>query len=189
MAAPVIVVSGLPRSGTSMAMQMLQAGGVSVLTDQERQADADNPRGYLELERVKQLRTDKSWVADAEGKAVKIIHLLLMELPTDREYRVLFMRRDLREVVKSQGTMLERSGKKGAALPAERLMAVYEQQLRTVEAWLAQHPLFKVLDMDHRAMVTAPQAQVDRVCDFLGMQLDRAAMVAAVDPSLHRNKA
>ncbi|MFM9144976.1 MAG: sulfotransferase family protein, partial [Phycisphaerales bacterium] len=99
---PVFVVSGLPRSGTSLAMQMLHAGGIPAVTDGLRTQDDDNPRGYFEFERVKQLRTDKAWLDDAAGKAVKVIHLLLMELPDDRPYRVVFMQRDLREVVKSQ---------------------------------------------------------------------------------------
>ncbi|MFM9169433.1 MAG: hypothetical protein ACKOTD_04725, partial [Phycisphaerales bacterium] len=142
---PVFVVSGLPRSGTSLAMQMLHAGGIPAVTDGLRTQDDDNPRGYFEFERVKQLRTDKAWLDDAAGKAVKVIHLLLMELPDDRPYRVVFMQRDLREVVKSQSTMLARSGRAGGGLPPERLMAVYEQQLKTVDAWLAARPGFGVL--------------------------------------------
>ena len=134
--APIVVVSGLPRSGTSLAMQMLHAGGLECVTDGLRTSDTDNPRGYFEFERVKALKQDKGWLDDAAGKAVKIIHLLLTELPDDRPYRVVFMRRDLREVVKSQSTMLARSGRAGGGLPPERLMAVYQQQLKAVEQWL-----------------------------------------------------
>ena len=117
----VTVVSGLPRSGTSLMMQMLAAGGVELLIDQIRRADADNPRGYFELEAVKRTRQDASWLDDAAGKAVKVIHLLLRDLPDDREYRVVMMSRDLDEVLASQQAMLARSGKKGANLPPERL--------------------------------------------------------------------
>jgi hypothetical protein len=185
---PVIVVSGLPRSGTSLAMQMLHAGGVPAVTDGLRTRDDDNPRGYFEFERVKQLRTDKAWLDDASGKAVKVIHLLLMELPDDRPYRVVFMQRDLREVVKSQSTMLARSGRTGGGLPPERLMAVYEQQLKTVDAWLAARPGFGVLRVPYAELVRDPDAWVARVAAFVGGPLDLAAMRAAVDPSLHRNR-
>ena len=185
---PVFVVSGLPRSGTSLAMQMLHAGGIPAVTDGLRTQDDDNPRGYFEFERVKQLRTDKAWLDDAAGKAVKVIHLLLMELPDDRPYRVVFMQRDLREVVKSQSTMLARSGRAGGGLPPERLMAVYEQQLKTVDAWLAARPGFGVLRVPYAELVRDPGGWVPRIADFLGQPLDRAAMHAAVDPALHRNR-
>ncbi|MCE9620622.1 MAG: sulfotransferase [Planctomycetes bacterium] len=185
---PVIVVSGLPRSGTSMAMQMLQAGGIPVLTDALRTADEDNPRGYLEFERVKQLKSDKAWLDDAAGKAVKIIHLLLMELPANRPYKVILMRRELREVVRSQSVMLERSGRKGAALPPERLMSVFEAQLAAVKAWLAERPNFEVIELDHAEFISNPRRQAQAINTFLGGGLDEAAMANAVDPSLHRNK-
>jgi hypothetical protein len=189
MSAPVIVVSGLPRSGTSVAMQMLHAGGVEPVTDSLRAADEDNPRGYYEFERVKQLRTDKAWLDDAAGKAVKVIHLLLTELPDDRPYRVVFMRRDLGEVVRSQARMLERHARTGAALPPERLMAVYRQQLAAVEAWLAARPNFRVLRVEHRALIADPPAEAARIAAFLERPLDVDAMARAVDPALHRNRA
>ena len=186
---PVTVVSGLPRSGTSLAMQMINAGGIPAVTDGQRASDDDNPRGYFEFERVKQLRTDKAWLDDAAGKAVKVIHLLLTELPDDRPYRVVFMRRDLREVVRSQSTMLARSGRAGGGLAPERLMAVYGQQLAAVAAWLAERPNFAVLDVPYAELVAAPAGWVPRIDAFLGGGLDQAAMAAAVDPALHRNRA
>ena len=186
---PVTVVSGLPRSGTSLAMQMIHAGGMPAVTDGQRTSDDDNPRGYFEFERVKQLRSDKAWLDDAAGKVVKIIHLLLTELPDDRPYRVVFMRRDLREVVKSQSTMLARSGRAGGGLPPERLMAVYEQQLKAVEGWLAARPAFAVLDVPYAGLVADPGSWVPRLNAFLGGGLDERAMRAAVDPGLHRNRA
>jgi hypothetical protein len=186
---PVVVVSGLPRSGTSLAMQMLGAGGVPIVTDGVRAVDEDNPRGYLEFERVKHLRADKAWLDDAAGRAVKVIHLLLMDLPDDRPYRVVFMQRDLREVVTSQARMLARSGRAGGGLPPERLMAVYEQQLKSVEAWLAIRPNFAVLRVPYAELVADPAPWVERVAAFVGGSLDRVAMQAAVDPALHRNRA
>jgi hypothetical protein len=186
---PVTVVSGLPRSGTSLAMQMIHAGGIPALTDGQRTSDDSNPRGYFELERVKQLKQDKSWLDDAAGKVVKVIHLLLAELPDDRPYRVVFMQRDLREVVQSQATMLARSGRTGGQLPPERLIAVYEQQLKAVEQWLAARPNFSVLRVPYAQLVSDPAGVVPTVNAFLGGMLDEARMRAAVDPGLHRNKA
>ena len=185
----ITVVSGLPRSGTSMAMQMIVAGGIAPVTDELRAPDADNPRGYFEFERVKSLRTDKAWIDDARGKVVKVIHMLVPELPDDRAYRVVFLERDLREVVKSQATMLARSAKAGGALPPERLMAIYQQQLKQVHAWLAARPNFTVLAVRHADFIREPAAQAAAISAFLGGDLDVAAMTAAVDPSLHRNKA
>jgi len=183
------IVSGLPRSGTSMAMQMIVAGGIPPLTDELRAADADNPRGYYELERVKSLRTDKAWLDGARGKVVKVIHMLVPELPDDRAYRVVFLDRDLREVVKSQSTMLARNAKAGGALPPERLMAIYDAQLKQVHAWLAARPNFQVLAIKHAELIRDAATQAQAMREFLGGNLDATAMTAAVDPSLYRNRA
>lgn len=172
-----------------MAMQMIVAGGISPMTDGLRVADADNPRGYFEFERVKQLKTDKSWLDEARGKVVKVIHMLVTELPDDRPYRVVFLDRDLREVVKSQSTMLARSAKAGGALAPERLMAVYETQLRQVHGWLAARPNFAVLAVNHADLIRDAATQARSINAFLGGDLDERAMAAAVDPTLHRNRA
>ena len=171
-----------------MAMQMLCAGGVAAMTDAIRTPDEDNPRGYFEFERVKQLKSDTAWLDEAHGKVVKIIHLLLMDLPIDREYRVIFMRRNLHEVIRSQAVMLRRSGRTGAALAPERLIAIFEAQLRTVEAWLAAHANFKVLFVDHARLIANSTEQAKAINAFLGGALDEPAMARAVDPALHRNK-
>jgi hypothetical protein len=184
----ITVVSGLPRSGTSMAMQMLVAGGVQALTDAVRAADDDNPRGYLEFERVKALREDKAWVSGAVGKCVKVIHLLLPELPSPFSYRVIFLRRSLDEVIRSQAKMLERSGRVGGGLPLDRLKAMYEAQLKSVDAWLAAQPNFSVLRVEHADFIRSPHEAASRVDAFLGSGLDVRAMSAAVDPTLHRNR-
>jgi len=184
----ITVVSGLPRSGTSMAMQMLVAGGLQPLTDFLRAADEDNPRGYLEFERVKALRDDKAWVSDAVGRCVKVIHLLLPELPSNFSYRVIFMRRGLDEVVRSQAKMLERSGRVGGGLPLDRLKAVYEAQLKSVDAWLAAQPNFSILRVDYADFIRSPHESASAVDAFLGSGLDVLAMSASVDPSLHRNR-
>ena len=187
---PIVVVSGLPRSGTSLMMQMLVAGGLPALTDGQRTPDADNPRGYLELERVKTLKSDSSWVASACGHAIKVIHLLLQDLPTVYEYDVLFMERDIGEVLKSQATMLSRSGRAGAPLPPERLAAVYQAQLAVTRQWLAERACFRVHPVRYAELVARPAETVDSIRNFLraGHALDAAAMIAAVDPTLYRNR-
>lgn len=185
---PIVVVSGLPRSGTSLMMQMLAAGGVPPLTDEIRTPDPDNPRGYLEFERVKQLKADATWLAEASGKAVKIIHLLLMDLPDTQRYDVVFMERDLSEVISSQAAMLARSGRPGAALPADRLAAMYETQLRTVRQWLASRSHFRVEFVQYSSLVADPVQNAERIQQFLARPLHTAAMAAAVDPALYRNR-
>lgn len=172
-----------------MAMRMLVAGGIPALTDGIRSADADNPHGYFEFERVKQLKTDRAWLDDAVGHAVKVIHMLLPDLPADREYRIVFMERDLREVVRSQDVMLQRAGKRGGALPPERLIAMYTAQLAQIDRELASRPLTHVLRVPHRQLVTDPMPEVRKINEFLGGGLNESAMAAAVDPSLHRNRA
>jgi len=184
----ITVVSGLPRSGTSMAMQMLVAGGIAALTDRIREADDDNPRGYFEFERVKALREDKAWVPDAVGKCVKVIHLLLLELPPAFTYRVIFMQRSLDEVVRSQAKMLERNGRAGGGLTADRLKAMYEAQLKSVDGWLTAQTNFSVLRVDHANFMSSPRDTASAMDAFVGGGLDVAAMAAAVDPSLHRNR-
>ncbi len=185
---PIVIVSGLPRSGTSLMMQMLHAGGLPVLTDNLRIADTDNPCGYLEFERVKQLKRDKAWLDEAHGKAVKVIHLLLLELPLDRQYRVIFMRRDLNEVVRSQATMLQRSGRQPAKVPTDKLMEVFHAQLRQVMSWLASQPNFRTLELDYSGVVADPATAARRICEFLGGGLDEALMAQSVDPTLYRNR-
>ena len=184
----ITIVSGLPRSGTSLMMQMLQAGGLPVLSDGLRMADENNPRGYLEFEPVKRLRTERSWLPQARGKAVKIIHLLLRELPLDGSltYRIIFMQRPIEEVIASQSAMLLRDGK--AAADPQVLQKVFESQLAQLEPWLAGRPDVAVLPVAYHRVLRAPGAVVEELRTFLGLDLDSAAMVRAVDPSLYRQR-
>jgi hypothetical protein len=184
----IIIVSGLPRSGTSMMMQMLSGGGLPLLTDALRGADADNPRGYYEFEPVRRTRRDHKWLDDAVGKAVKVIHLLLLDLPTDRRYRVILMRRDVQEVIQSQAAMLARAGRQGAALSPARLAEVFARQMRDVTDYLARQACFDVFDVSYESAVDDPQATAIAVDRFLGGRLDCDAMAATVDPSLYRQK-
>lgn len=186
------MVSGLPRSGTSLMMQMLAAGGIPPVTDAQRAADPSNPRGYLELEAVKRLKADRSWLPQARGRAVKIIHLLLPELaaPGSEElpFRVVMMRRPVEEVVASQRTMLARQGKTGAALPDTQLGRLFVDQLERAERLLAGRPNFQILPVQYRELIAEPSAEAARINAFLGGGLDEAAMVQAVDPTLYRER-
>lgn len=179
-----MVVSGLPRSGTSMMMAMLEAGGVPLLIDDARPADADNPRGYFEYAPVKYLRKDTAWVGKACGKAVKVVALLLEDLPHAYDYRVIFMRRALPEVLASQRAMLDRQGK--PAGDNAEMAAIFEKHLRHVRKWLPRQPHIRVLEVEHRIALQEPKMTAQAVNLFLGGGLDTAAMADVVDRGLHR---
>jgi broad-specificity NMP kinase len=184
----IIVVSGLPRSGTSMMMSILQAGGVPVLTDNQREADEDNLHGYLEYEQVKQLDRDASWLAEAEGKAVKIISMLLRHLPRDHEYKVIFMHRDIMEVLSSQRKMMERRGEESDGVPDEAMAALYRKHLSEVQQWLDTQPNIETLHINYNETLEDPWPTVDKVNEFLGGRLDAEAMVRVVNPKLYRQR-
>ena len=167
-------------------MQMLTAGGLPPLTDYARPADVHNPKGYFEFGPVKSSATDVGWIGCAAGKAVKVVHALLPCLPRDRHYRILFARRDLREVVASQRAMLDRIGRRGAELRPARLAEVFDLQARRVLNWAARQPNISLLQVNHRDLVDHPAPQARRINTFLGGALDEAAMAAAVDPTLYR---
>jgi hypothetical protein len=183
----ITIVSGIPRSGTSMMMQMLQAGGLELLVDNERKADDDNPRGYFEFEKVKQLRRDKSWIGQAEGKVVKVITQLLPDLPSDRKYKVILMNRDIDEVLASQSEMLKRRGESGAIAQIEELKGAFEKHSTQMGIWLRQRECFDVLEVRYADAVTNPRAQAEAVVKFLGMSLDIDAMVQSVSRKLYRH--
>jgi hypothetical protein len=187
--APVIIVSGLPRSGTSMMMKMLDAGGVQIMTDAIRKADIDNPKGYYEYERVKNLEkeTDKSYVREARGKALKVISFLLKDLPDDNFYRVIFMRRHLDEVIDSQNKMLDRRGEKSIE-ERERMAEAYRNHLAAVKILVRNRPNFEMLEFRYDEAVKDPAAAARAVNAFLGEKLDASAMTAAIDAELYRNR-
>ncbi len=186
---PVVVVSGLPRSGTSMLMKMLEAGGLTVMSDGQRTADEDNPKGYYEVERVKNLaqEQDKTWVAAARGKGLKVISFLLKSLPEDLNYRVIFVRRDLDEILASQKKMLARRGEKDET-SAERMRALYEDDLWRTSYLLEHKPQFEVLDVHYGDVLARPLVQARRINEFLGGRFDAEAMAGVVDPALYRNR-
>lgn len=181
----ILVVSGLPRSGTSMMMQMLAAGGMPILTDHIRREDAHNPRGYYEFERVKRLHMgDHGWLSDARGKAVKIISPLLAHLPPDYVYQVIFMRRDLREVLASQQIMRGENG----TFNAEQLAQEYSQHLKTVINWLADQSTVELLQIDYPAAIRDPAGCAEQVNRFLGGLLDPALMQQVIDLRLYHQR-
>lgn len=183
---PTVVVSGLPRSGTSMMMQMLAAGGLPVLSDGLRVADEDNPHGYYEFEAVKRTKQDPTWLEGSAGKVVKMVHALLTELPNDRPYRLIMMRRKTEIVLKSQAAMLKRLGKEGANLEPKKLARIYEHQLEQVKDYMNRQSCFEFIEVWYGAIIEYTKSQTERINKFLSGELDVEAMVAAVDPSLRR---
>ena len=185
----ITIVSGLPRSGTSMMMKMLEAGGLPPLTDNLRLADDDNPKGYYEFERVKKMPDgDTSWVGEAQGKAVKVISALLEHLPSEYSYRVLFMERKVEEILASQKQMLIRSGKPTGEVTDEQLAEMYGKHLDKVTTWRAEQPNFSVLYLDYGAMLAEPEKYAEQVNDFVGSPLDVDKMAGVVDPELYRQR-
>jgi hypothetical protein len=188
--APIVVVSGLPRSGTSMLMKMLEAGGLPLVTDGLRTADEDNPKGYYELERVKNLAEegDKSYLQGARGKCIKVISYLLRSLPADLNYKVLFIRRNLDEVLASQKKMLARRAESHDVTP-EKMRELFQDDLWRSGWLLKNRPQFEAIDVHYTAILAEPTEQARRINAFLGGRLDVTAMAGAVDPSLYRNRA
>jgi hypothetical protein len=182
----ITIVSGLPRSGTSLMMQMLAAGGMAVLTDGQRSADDDNPRGYYEWERIKQLPQDPACIAEAEGKAVKVISQLLFALPGAYDCRIIFMERPLAEVVASQVEMIRRRGTSGAALSQAVLIAALQSHLNQVNASLQHRPNILLCRVEYHQVLRDPMCASETVQQFLHQTLDIASMAQQVNQSLYR---
>jgi len=182
----IIIVSGLPRSGTSLMMQMLDNGGVPVVTDHIRTADRDNPRGYYEYERVKKIKEDVSWLPEMRGKVFKMVSQLLFALPSSERYRIIFMERDLDEMLVSQDKMLARLDKPSA--PRAAIEHAFREHLHRVHAWLAGQPNIEVLFVNYNDLVERPEGEAERVSVFLGGKADAGSMSKTVDPSLYRNR-
>ena len=184
----ITIVSGLPRSGTSLMMQMLVAGGMAPLADGERTADADNPRGYLEWERIKTLPHDPGCIAEAEGKVVKVISRLLLSLPPGHDYRVIFMQRPLPEVLASQDQMMRRRGTYREGGNAEAMASAFEKHLREVYGWLEGKPYVRSLPVSYHDALQEPKETGRKIVEFLGVPLRVEAMTQQVDASLYRNR-
>jgi hypothetical protein len=186
---PIVIVSGLPRSGTSMMMKMLDAAGIPIMTDAIRTADDDNPKGYFEYERVKDLEKeqDRSWVRDARGKALKVISWLLKDLPDDNAYQIVFMRRDIDEVLASQNKMLSNRGEEDSTDDA--IMAeAYRNHLAAVRIMGRKKPNWSLIEIRYDEAIRDPAAVARRVNEFLGGRYDEKRMLEAVDEKLYRNR-
>lgn len=184
----IIIVSGLPRSGTSMMMKMLEAGGLKPFTDNIRKADDDNPKGYYEYERVKQLDKDKSWLPEAKGKTIKIISMLLKYLPHGYEYKVIFMQRNMEEILASQARMLIRRGKNNSSVTDDELSKKFNLHLKNTEEWLAAQPNFEVMYLKYHEVIQNARDNCLKINEFLGNKFDVKQMVGTIDKTLYRNR-
>jgi Sulfotransferase domain len=182
----ILIVSGLPRTGTSLMMQMLENGGVEIVTDKIRTADTDNPRGYHEFERVKKIKEDVSWLPGMRGKAFKMVSQLLYELPSTERYRIIFMERDMDEMLVSQEKMLARLNR--GMVPRAAIERSFVEHLRKLREWLAGQPDIKVLYVSYNDLMEAPERQAEQVNSFLGGRADTTSMAKTVDSSLYRNR-
>jgi len=184
----ITIVSGLPRSGTSMMMRMLQAGGIPLLTDNIRKADRDNLKGYYEYEPVKNTEHDQAWVEQAVGKAVKMATALLEHLPSSYNYSVIIMRRKIEEILASQRQMLIRRGKPTNTISDERMAELSLKHLEQVRAWLSKQAYVRVIEANYNEILKEPMRQAKRISQFLGDTLDAKSMVRVVDPALYRQR-
>jgi hypothetical protein len=186
---PIIVVSGLPRSGTSMMMKMLEVGGLELVTDELRGADEDNPQGYFEFEEVKQLPAgNAAWLSGAQGKAVKIVSALLEHLPSEFSYKVIFMEREIGETLASQQKMLERRSEVSRQDDLE-MENQFRRHLAAVKPWLARQPNIDVLYVSYNRLMQEDAAQLCRgVAEFIGVPLDTGRMSAVPSGDLYRNR-
>jgi hypothetical protein len=182
---PIVIVSGLPRSGTSLMMQMLQAGGLSLLIDDHRPPDQSNPRGYFEYENVKSLAVDSTWMGEARGKGLKVIAQLTPFLPLGFHYKIIFMNRNLKEIIRSQTAMIESQG--GMAGDGAVLASIYRSQVDAARAMLGQRPQTSLITIEHLELLSASEETVERIATFLERpDLNKLAMVAAIDRALYR---
>jgi hypothetical protein len=186
----IFIVSGLPRSGTSMMMKMLEAGGLQPLTDNLREADDDNPKGYYEFEPVKKLRQGEiDWVKDAYGKVVKVIATLLPYLPDSGRYRVVFVHRTLSEILASQKKMLLNRGEDPDKVSDEDMARIYQKHLVQVDKWMNEHANVQRIEVNYNQMLQNPLPEIERINQFFGNRLDKEKMASVIDAGLYRQRA
>ena len=183
----ITIVSGLPRSGTSMMMRMLEAGGMDVVVDDIREADEDNPKGYYELEKVKDIKNDYSWLDNVQGKVVKMVSMLLYELPSNRKYNVILMKRDIGEILASQRTMLQRKGNR-SDINDEELGKLFNRHLEEIENWLVGRKNIRILYINYNDVIEDPRKISQVISHFLNKALNIEKTVETVDGSLYRQK-
>ncbi len=172
-----------------MMMKMLEAAGLEILTDNLRTADESNPKGYYEFERVKQLKTGEyDWLSLAQGKVVKVISALLEYLPNQYQYKIIFMRRNMDEILSSQRQMLLRDGKQADPAGDGKLAELYEDHLKKIEAWLEQQPNMSTLYINYNETLQDPEPNITRINQFMGGNLDIKSMLKVVDQNLYRER-
>ncbi|MDZ7833036.1 MAG: sulfotransferase domain-containing protein [Desulfobacterales bacterium] len=184
----IYIVSGLPRSGTSMLMKMLEAGGIEILTDYRRTADVDNPKGYFEYEAIKKLAEDAEWINHIEAKGIKVISHLLPYLPRTQSYKVLFVLRPIEEVMLSQARMLERTGDTAGLEDQDKLARKFKDHLYTIRLWIAKQAHMECLFIKYRDIINAPQEYAEKISAFIQVPCNIQAMADVVDSRLYRNK-
>lgn len=185
---PVIVVSGVPRSGTSLVMQMLATGGVDIATDNIRKADRDNPKGYFEVEKVKKLKNDAGWLNDVRGKAIKIVSPLLYHIPSILRYKVIFVQRNMQEILDSQNKMYQRLQKSTPDIEDAVLAEKFNLHLQKISDWIRKKNNIECLYVQYREIVSDPIGQAQKIQEFLNLPLNIEAMANVVDASLYRNR-
>ncbi|WP_300462918.1 sulfotransferase domain-containing protein [Desulfobacula sp.] len=184
----ITVVSGIPRSGTSMMMQILEAGGMEIFTDKMRKADEDNPRGYYEAESVKRLKEDDSFLKEVRGKGIKIISKLLKKLPNKFQYKLIFVHRNMDEILCSQQQMLIRRGEVTDSISDKKLATIFQQHLKEIQGWIASNPSMDVLYVNYSDILEDSINQVESIEQFLGRTLDIHKMAGCVDKTLYRQR-
>ncbi len=185
---PLTVVSGLPRSGTSMMMRMMEAGGMPVMIDGERIADDDNPRGYYEFEAVKRTKQDPSWLEGSEGKVVKMVYKLVYDLPKNRKYKIVLMRRKIPEVLASQRKMLDRNQQATRDIEDAQMAELFRSELAAFYRWAEAQEHIDMLIIDYNEVHERPLDKMKEIAAFIGAPLDTQAMADVLDKSLYRNR-
>ncbi len=185
----ITIVSGLPRSGTSMMMEMLEKGGIEVLTDEVRKPDKDNPKGYYEYERVKGLPEDTRWLKEAKGKALKVLGELIKPLPDSYDYKVIFMERNLEEIIESQTKMLKHKGKDLEGISNKDFRKTFKEYRIILKQQVASHPSMEVIYVNYNDIMSHPELVVESISAFFDGVLDKKKMLSVVDEELYRNRA
>lgn len=184
----IIIVSGLPRSGTSMMMQMLEAGGIPIVTDNIRKPDTDNPRGYYEFEKVKKIKEDVSWLEDCYGKVFKMVSMLLYELPNDKKYKIVFMKREMKEMLASQRAMLQRLKQESPDVSDDEMAQKFEKHLREIEKWLKKQNNIEVIYVKYNDVIENPYQNAKKINQFMGGWMNVEKMAGVVEKSLYRQR-
>jgi hypothetical protein len=184
----ITVVSGLPRSGTSMLMKMLVAGGFEPVIDGIREADDDNPGGYYEFEKVKKMGEDTAWLDEAKGKVVKVISQLLTDLPDHHHYKIIFIHREMSEILASQQVMLQRRGQAADAVSDDEIGQLFRQHLGQVQRWMETQNHLSLLSMHYADILADPVTQSKQIAEFLAAPVDERAMAGIVDENLYRQR-